>query len=84
LHKLAYADLRQRFELTFQAAVRCIAKVADAFKVNRKIAPRFRKDAAQPYDDRIETVSLWTVSGRLKARFTAGEQQKALLTYRKG
>ena len=89
LHKLAYADLRQRFDLTAQAAVRCIAKVADAFKVNRKVAPRFRRDAAQPYDDRIfrfagETVSIWTVAGRLKVRFTAGERQKALLTYRKG
>lgn len=90
LHKLAYADLRQRFELTAQAAVRCIAKVADAFKVHRKVAPRFRKDAAQPYDDRIfrftadDMVSLWTTAGRLKVRFTAGERYKALLAYRKG
>src|ERR671928_277312 len=53
LHKLAYGEMRQRFGLTAQAAVRCIAKVADAFKVNRKAAPRFRPDAAQPYDERI-------------------------------
>ena len=53
LHKLGYAELRTRFGLTAQAAVRTIAKVADAFKVNREVAPRFRKDAAQPYDDRI-------------------------------
>ena len=30
LHKLAYGDLRARFGLTAQAAVRSIAKVADA------------------------------------------------------
>ena len=53
LHKLAYADLRSRFGLAAQMAVRTIAKVADAFKVNREVAPVFRKLAAQPYDERI-------------------------------
>ena len=68
LHKLAYADMRQRFSLTAQAAVRTIAKVADAFKANKDVAPVFRPDAAQPYDDRImrsvqdgNAVSLWTL-----------------------
>ncbi len=42
LHKLAYVDLRSRFGLTAQAAVRCIAKVADAFKVNQEVAPVFQ------------------------------------------
>src|ERR1700731_4461054 len=51
LHNLAYAELRSRFGLTAQAAVRCIGKVADAFKVSREVAPVFRADAAQPYDD---------------------------------
>lgn len=90
LHKLAYVELRRRFGLTAQAAVRCTAKVADAFKVSRKVAPRFRRDAAQPYDDRIvrfaagDIISIWTLAGRLKIHFTAGERQKALLAYRKG
>jgi hypothetical protein len=39
-------DLRSRFGLTAQAAVRSIGKVADAFKVSREIAPVFRADAA--------------------------------------
>jgi putative transposase len=90
LHRLAYAELRSRFGLTAQAAVRCIAKVADAFKVNREVAPRFRRDAAQPYDDRIvrfaadDTANLWTIAGRLRIRFVTGEKQRALLAHRKG
>src|SRR5919202_672923 len=91
LHKLAYAEMRQRFGLTAQAAVRCIAKVTDAFKVNRKAAPRFRPDAAQPYDDRTfrfvqngEAVSIWTLAGRIVVPCTTGEYQRCLLQFRKG
>lgn len=91
LHKMAYVDLRERFGLTAQAAVRTIAKVADAFKVNRMVAPTFRKDAAQPYDDRIlrfvkdgSAVSLWTVEGRIVVPIVMGEHQRRLMVYRKG
>jgi len=91
LHKLAYTDLREQFGLTAQAAVRTIAKVADAFKVNRKVAPVFRKDAAQPYDDRIirfvkdgGSVSLWTIEGRMIVPVVMGDHQRRLMGYRKG
>lgn len=90
LHKLAYKECRERFDLAAQATVRCIAKVADAFKVNRKVCPRFRRFAAQPYDDRLmsfkpdDIVSLWTVDGRIKLSWVAGERQRALMEFRKG
>jgi len=90
LHKLSYSDARVDFDLTAQAAVRCIAKVADAFKINRTVAPVFRADAAQPYDDRIfrfcgdDTVSIWTVEGRMKLKFVSGQHQRDLLAFRKG
>jgi IS605 OrfB family transposase len=90
LHKLTYVETRAEFGLTAQAAVRCIAKVADAFKVNRSVAPIFRADAAQPYDDRIirfcddDTVSIWTLEGRMKLKFVAGQHQRDLLAFRKG
>jgi len=90
LHKLAYREVRERFDLTAQATVRCIAKVADAYKISRKVAPRFRKLAAQPYDDRIlrfcadDLVSIWTLGGRQKIPFVSGEHQRRLLAYRKG
>lgn len=91
LHKMAYAAIRTRFGLTAQAAVRTIAKVADAFKVNRDAAPVFRADAAQPYDDRIlrfvqdgNAVSLWTLEGRMVVPLVMGEHQRALMAFRKG
>lgn len=91
LQKIAYYDLRNRFGLTAQAAVRTIAKVADAFKVSRKTAPIFRPDAAQPYDDRIirfvegaTAVSIWTVEGRIVVDLVMGEHQRRLMAYRKG
>jgi putative transposase len=91
LHNIGYTELRTRFGLTAQAAVRTIAKVADAFKVNREVAPRFRKDAAQPYDDRIirfvrdrTAVSIWTVEGRITIPVVMGEHQARLMAYRKG
>ena len=90
LHKLAYRSVRDRFGLAAQATVRCIAKVADAYKLDRKARRFFRKHAAQPYDDRIvrfcsdDTVSIWTVGGRLKIPCTPGDRQRALLPFRRG
>jgi putative transposase len=91
LHKLAYAECKSRFGLTAQAVVRCIAKVADAYKVGEKDTVRsFRPLAAQPYDDRIlrftkgGAVNLWTLDGRMALPAVAGERQRALLAFRKG
>lgn len=90
LHKLTYSDVRANFGLAAQVAVRSIAKVAAAFKINRKVAPVFKPLGAQPYDDRIfrfcsdDTVSIWTLEGRIKVAFVAGQKQRALLAFRKG
>lgn len=90
LHKLGYADIRERFGLAAQVAVRCIAKVADAYKLDRKVQRTFRKHAAQPYDGRIisfkrdDIVSIWTLAGRLKIKSVMGKRQRDLLAFRKG
>jgi IS605 OrfB family transposase len=89
LHKLTYGSVRADFGLAAQAAVRCIAKVADAFKINRKVAPVFRRLAAQPYDERIlsikgDKLSIWTLTGRVRIPFVTGERQRAALAFRKG
>jgi putative transposase len=90
LHKLGYADIRERFGLAAQVAVRCIGKVADAYKLDRKVQRSFRKHAAQPYDDRIvsfkpnDIVSIWTLSGRIKIKSAMGKRQRELLAFRKG
>lgn len=90
LHKITYERCREQFGLAAQMAVRCIAKVADAYKLDRKTRRRFKRYAAQPYDDRIfrfcsdTTLSLWTTHGRMTIPYQCGARQRALLAFRKG
>jgi IS605 OrfB family transposase len=71
-------------------AVRCIAKVADAYKLDKKVKRKFSKHSAQPYDDRIfrfkddNMISIWTITGRVTVPYQCGERQRQLLQYRKG
>ncbi len=94
LHKVGYAETREAFALGAQPAVRCIAKVADAYtaqKANgRDGLVKFRKHSAQPYDDRIisfkadDIVSIWTLDGRVKIKSAMGKHQRDMLAFRKG
>ena len=90
LHKLTYERCRAQFGLSAQMVVRSIAKVADAYKLDRNTRRRFKRYAAQPYDDRIfrlcsdTHLSIWTVHGRLTIPYVCGPRQRALLAYRKG
>jgi putative transposase len=91
LQKLVYRDVRETFDLTAQAAIRCIAKVADAYKLDHKIQRSFRPTAAIAYDDRIlswnlkgSEVSIWTLDGRQAIPFVCGDRQRELLLTRKG
>ena len=68
LHKLVYYDVRERFGLSSQMTVRCISKVADAYKLDRKTKRSFREKGAVAYDNRIlswkkegQAVSIWTM-----------------------
>lgn len=90
LQKLVYLDLKTRFELTAQMVVRCVAKVADAYKLDRKTQRTFRPIGAIAYDDRIisfkpaDTVSLWALDGRQIMPFVCGDYQRRFLPHRKG
>jgi len=92
LHKLAYYDTRREFpDLSAQIVVRCIARVADAYKLDRKTPRAFRPYSAITYDDRIlrwyvgkSAVSIWTVAGRQHIPFVCGERQRVLLQTRQG
>jgi putative transposase len=91
IHKLVYAQARQRFHLSAQMIVRCIGKVADSYKLDKKRRRAFRTGGAICYDDRILSwnlkgtrVSIWTVSGRLRIGFEAGPKQMELLQSRQG
>ncbi len=91
LHHLCYQDIRSRFGLSAQVAVRVIAKVTDAYKLDRKQRRTFRQRGSIAYDDRIlswrlqdSTVSIWTIAGRLRIPFVCGERQRKLLNTRQG
>src|SRR5919202_3179195 len=58
IHKLTYQAVRETFGLAAQLAVRCIGKVADAYKLSRKTQRTFQPHGALPYDDRILSFAL--------------------------
>ncbi len=86
LHHRVYRELKE-FGLSAQPAIRTIAKVCDAYARDRRVQHRFRPDAAQPYDARclswnldLQSVSIWTTGGRLKAvRFACASWQLDML-----
>jgi len=89
LHHLCYREVREKFKLTAQMAVRCIAKVADAYKLSRQVRRKFKPLGSLAYDDRIlrwlpDAVSIWTMSGRMMIPFVCGEHQRVLLKTREG
>ncbi|HEY3230483.1 MAG TPA: transposase [Roseiflexaceae bacterium] len=91
IHKLTYQAARETFHLAAQLAVRCIGKVADAYKLDRKTQRTFQPHGAVPYDDRIlsynlkgSEVSIWTLDGRQAMVFVCGERQRELLATQRG
>jgi IS605 OrfB family transposase len=92
LQKLAYSLTRAAFPtLAAQVVIRCIARVADAYRANRQHSCQFSPRGAIAYDARIlrwypsqATVSLWACGGRLRLPFVCGERQQALLQTQQG
>ncbi len=91
LHKALYKGLRSEFELAAQLAVRCLGKVADSYKLDKKTKRTFKPHGSIPYDNRIlsyrmptQTVSIWTLTGRVEMAYVCGERQHALLKHQKG
>lgn len=86
LHHACYYEVRERFNLSAQVTVRIIAKVADAYKLDRKRKRRFNPYGSIAYDKRIlswklseQTVNIWTMNGRQRIPFLAGQRQLELL-----
>jgi IS605 OrfB family transposase len=91
LHRGTYNDTRQRFPLAAQVVVRCNAKVADAYKLDKETKRVFKPRGSIAYDDRIlrwyidrSAVSLWTVKGRMTLPFVCGDRQRDLLRFQQG
>jgi putative transposase len=81
IHKLAYREIRERFGLSAQMAVRAIGKAVECFKRDKTKRPSFKPRSAVCYDSRIlgfkglDKVSLWTLSGRMIFPLVYGEYQ---------
>jgi putative transposase len=91
IHKLAYQSVRETFGIAAQLTVRCIAKVAEAYTLDRKVQRSFTPHGAVAYDDRIlsfalpdSLLSIWTLDGRQAIPFVCGEQQRTLLDHQRG
>lgn len=91
LHKIVYYEVRERFELTAQMAIRCESKVADSYKLDKKRKRSFRPHGAIAYDSRILrwkldtfSVSIWTLQGRQNMLFTTGPRQLEWLKFQQG
>src|SRR5205085_6042234 len=90
LQQLFYRDLRARFGLSAQMAIRCIARVVGSYRRDKAKRPRFRKYAAMPYDERlmsfkgIDGVSLLTLQERVVVAFIMGKYQRERFAQAKG
>ncbi len=76
LHHFVYHDIRDSSKLSAQVVVRCISKVVDAYKLDRKKKRYFKPLGAITYDTRIisyskksQEVSIWSIDGRLMIPF---------------
>src|SRR3954447_23220901 len=76
IHARCYREIRDRFGLSSQMAVRAIGKVVEALaslraRGERDACPAFKPHGAVTYDQRIlgfkgpDKVSLWTLAGRM-------------------
>ena len=80
LHKEVYHPIKSSFNLSAQMVVRCISKVTDSYKLDKKTKREFRPLGAITYDARIlsyvkEGISMWTVGGRLKIPFVCHNEK---------
>ncbi|MBI3962408.1 MAG: IS200/IS605 family element transposase accessory protein TnpB [Deinococcus sp.] len=91
IHQGMYYPLKARFGLAAQMVVRAIAKVTDAYKLDRTARRTFTPLGAIAYDERVlswklggSTVSIWTVAGRQTIPFVCSDYQRRLLASQQG
>jgi putative transposase len=87
VQKLVYNDVRKTFDLTAQLVIRCIAKVTDTYKLDKKVERTFKPLGSIAFDNRIlawkldsNEISIWTVDGRQKMGFVCHPRAKELLS----
>jgi IS605 OrfB family transposase len=80
LQKHLYYEIREKFSLSSQLAIRALAKVVESYKVDKKTFHQFKPHGAVVYDPRIlsikgNIVSILTLDGRTKAEMKYREGQ---------
>lgn len=82
IHAHCYRELRERFGLSSQMAVRAIGKAVECFQRGTPACPQFKPTGAMTYDQRLmsfkglDRVSLLTLEGRELVPFVMGEYQR--------
>ena len=91
LHKVAYRELREKFGLPADMAIRCLARVCDAYKRDKAIRVKFRRHAGVPFSmgknigfKGPDRVSISTLTGRVIVPFIMGKYQAERFTLKKG
>jgi putative transposase len=91
LQQATYHPIKERFGLSAQVVIRLLAKVADAYKLDKSRKRTFKPLRAIAYDERIprwydDEVSIWTVAEKSRQRipFVCDERTRALLGSRRG
>lgn len=96
LQRLAYAELRGKFGLPSETAIRCIGQVVEAYKRDKSKRPKFRKHAAVPFTVgegtrsrglrfvRFDRVSISGLNGRIVVPYIMGKYQAERFGWSKG
>jgi len=84
VHHMTYYEVRARFGLPSQLAVRAIGVVTDSYKADKERKHTFGQRSAVVYDERLckvgsTTVALRTLDGRQTVKWAGGGYQKSQL-----
>lgn len=94
LHAVLYGEIRESFQLGSQIVIRCLGKVADAYKKDKRSKRHFKPLGSIPFDKgnlafRVKEretahVSIWTVGGRKKIEIRCDSHHWKMLQNKKG
>ena len=90
IHNRCYRELRNKFGVSSQTAVRAIGKAVECFSRDKTSCPIFKPHGGVTYDQRtfsfkgIDKVSLLTMAGRIIVPFVFGEYQRGKLHHLRG
>lgn len=90
IHALCYHELRERFGLSSQMAVRAIGKAVECFRRDKTRCPLFRPLGSMTFDERllsfkgVDRVSVLTLQGRQLMPLIYGEYQRERFASIKG